>query len=66
MKQIRLDVGVCVWVITVLTMLLLCVTLYYKAEMAELRTEVATMKGTTPTELKLVVPNGPIEEEVEQ
>ena len=62
MKLIRMDVGVCVWVITVLTMLLLCVTLYYKAEMAELRTEVATMKGTSPTELKLVVPNGPLEE----
>jgi len=62
MKLVRLDVGVCVWVITVLTMLLLCVTLYYKAEMAELRTEVATMKGTSPTELKLVVPNGPLEE----
>jgi len=62
MKLVRLDVGVCVWVITVLTMLLLCVTLYYKAEMAELRTEVATMKGASPTELKLVVPNGPLEE----
>ena len=66
MKQIRVDVAIYLWTISMLVMLLFCQSMYYRTELAELRTEVATMKGTTPTELKLVVPNGPIEEEVKQ